>query len=102
MPSSPTKYSEANINCHQESGMVNQWWVINNSATKTLSQLFLIHRNCSAINIKLWRNSINLQNVITVLNLTNWLSSARSDVSTNKALNLTFLYAASLCIKKSN
>ena len=99
MPSSPTKYSEAIINCHQESSTVNHWWVINNSVTKTLSQLFLIHRYWSAINIKLWLSNINLQSLQTVLNLNNGLSSALSGVSTNKSLNLTILYAAPLCIK---
>jgi hypothetical protein len=96
MPISPTKYSESNKKCHHESGIVNLWWVINNSATKTLSRLFLIHRSCSGIIIKLWRNNINCQSVKTVLNLTNRLSSALSGVSTNKALHLTQQYAVSL------
>jgi len=93
---SPDQNKDTSKNCHQESGMVNKWWVIDCSVLKTLSTLFLIHRWCSAINIKLWLSNINLQSVKTVLSLTNWYSSVLSGACPNNALQLTSQYAVSL------
>jgi len=80
----------------RNSSTVNQWWFMDSTATKTLSQLFLIHRNCFVVNNKTRRNNLNCQSLKTVLNSNQWLSSALSGVSTNKSLHLTQQYAVSL------
>jgi len=72
----------------RNSSTVNQWWFMDSTATKTLSQLFLIHRSCFVLNNKTRRNNINCQNLKTVLNSNQWLSSVLSGVSTNKAINV--------------
>ena len=87
MLSSSTKNNVASKDCHEESSRANHWWFMDNMVLKTLSTSFLIHRTHCDINIKSRCNNLHLQSLKSVLNLTQWFTSAQSGASPNKLIN---------------
>ncbi len=87
LSSSIQKTMQATIVIRNQTGG-SHWWIMDNTALKTLSNLFLILRISSCIYIKFNHNNLNLQSLQFVLNLGNWFTSVVARLSPNKSFNV--------------
>ena len=87
MFTSPIQNNAASNNCHQESNSVNQCWVMDSTAYKTLPAPSSILRSCSGIIVKSRRSNLILQSLKFMLNSVLGFISAQSGSSSNKLIN---------------